>query len=380
MGTEESLRVHALVDSLGAGGAELLLAEFAAAAPSAGIDLSVGYLQDLGGSPGAERLREAGVEPTLVGIPGHLGPAAWRLVREHLASVGPDVLHTHLPASDLAGGVVARTLKIPVVSTIHAMVWGADSDGSLRDRARERLVGLARRRCAARVIAVSDGARRTYLDVGWDTPARVVTVHNGIARPARPGEGAAVREELGLGADDLVVGMLSALRPEKAHDIAFAAIAALAERFPRLRLLVAGDGPDRERVEQGAAPLGERVVMAGYRADVMPVLDAMDVLIHPSRADAFPTTLLEAMAAGVPIVATRIGGIPEIVDDGVSGVLIDPPPTAGALGEALAPLLEDRDLRLSLGGAGQERFARDFGAEAWARRVREVYDSVLDGR
>jgi glycosyltransferase involved in cell wall biosynthesis len=100
------------------------------------------------------------------------------------------------------------------------------------------------------------------------------------------------------------------------------------------------------------------------------------VLLHPTHVDAFPTALLEAMAAGVPIVATAVGGIPEMVESGTGGVLIPSPPQAPALAEALVPLLEDERLRRRIGERGRERFARDFTAEAWATRMRAVYETA----
>jgi glycosyltransferase involved in cell wall biosynthesis len=186
-----------------------------------------------------------------------------------------------------------------------------------------------------------------------------------------------VRAELGLGSEDFVVATLSLLRPEKAHDVTLAAVGQLVERFPTLRLLVVGDGPGRDEVERAAAPLGDRVVLAGYRTDAMETLDAIDVLVNPSRSDAFPTSLLEAMAAGVPVVASAVGGIPEIVDDGITGLLIDAPPRADALADAIARLVDDAELRRRLGAAGEDRFEREFAAAGWAERLRDLYEEVL---
>ena len=236
---QERVRVHHLVDSLTFGGAELLLAELARAAPGARIDLSVSYLLDLADmSPGAARVREAGVEPACVGIPPRLWTSALWRVRRYLGARRPDVVHTHLPNSDLLGGVAASSLAIPAISTIHAIEWG----GAGLDHVKDRLSAVARRRCAARVVAPSEGARRHYLETGWDRPERLVTIHNGVQGAAKPGAGAAFRAEVGLDADHLVVATLSKFRPEKAHDVALEAVALLRERLPRLRLVVVGDG------------------------------------------------------------------------------------------------------------------------------------------
>ena len=231
--------------------------------------------------------------------------------------------------------------------------------------------------CSQQVICVSDAARESYL-AGW--PARrkrVVTVHNGIATPARPGAGAAVRAELGVAPDDPVVSMLTVLREGKGHAAAIEAIGALRERFPGIRLLILGEGPAEEEIRARAEPFGSTVILTGHRNDVMEVLDATDILLHPSRVDAFPTALLEAMAAGVAIVASRVGGIPEIVDDGVQGVLVPAPPRASDVAAALADLLADDAQRRALGAAGRARFDDRFTIEAWMRRLLPVYETAI---
>ena len=139
--------------------------------------------------------------------------------------------------------------------------------------------------------------------------------------------------------------MVTVLRTGKGHEVAAEAVQRLTPEFPNLRLLVLGEGPDRGEVERALANLGARAIMTGHREDVLAVLDAVDVLIHPTRADAFPTALLESMAASVPAIATSVGGIPEIITDGETGLLIDSPPDGRALTESLAVLLRDARAR-----------------------------------
>lgn len=372
MDSAEPLRVHALIDSLSWGGAEMLLGDFAAAAPEAGIELSVGYLSDHDGSPAAPRLRRHGIEPVEVGVRTLLGPTDLRRVRRHVADVRPDLVHTHLSYSDVMGGLAARSLGLPAVSTVHLM----DRPGAARTAAKARLAALVRRRCMRRVITVSEEARRALLSRGGERAERVVCVRNGVVDDARPGAGRAVRAELGLGEDELVVSMLAVLRPGKGHDVAAAAVAALRERHRGLRLVIAGDGPARREVERLVSGLDGAAVVTGHRDDVAALLDATDVLLHPSSMDALPTALIEAMAAGVPVVSTRVGGIPEIVESGREGVLVQPPPTVPRLVGALEPLLCDRGLRARMGAAGRTRFEREFAAPEWAKRLRALYEEV----
>jgi glycosyltransferase involved in cell wall biosynthesis len=297
-----------------------------------------------------------------------------RRVRDHLAAVAPDLLHTHLGYADFLGGLAARSLAVPSVSTIHVMNWGT---GSRREGLKDRAMFFARRHTAAKVITVSEAARRRYLETGWDRPEHVLAVHNGIRAEISPGGGARVRRELGLGEQDLVLAMVAVLRPGKGHDVAAAAVRALREDYPNLKLLVLGDGPDRAEIEAQLEIAGDAVVMTGFREDVLEILGAVDVLVHPSRFDAFPTALLEALATATPVVATAVGGIPEIVSDGESGLLLDPPPSAEKLTAALRRLLDDPDERRRMGERGRLVFDRSFTAKHWLERLMPVYEFAL---
>jgi glycosyltransferase involved in cell wall biosynthesis len=361
------VRVLALIDHFALGGAETLLSRFAAAAPTAGISLQIACLEERDGNPAAAPLYETGPAPINLSLTGPHGVRSLSAVRRHIARLRPQVVHTHLGTSDVLGGLAARSLGIPAVSTIHAAAWPGRLD------LRRRVV----KHCAVRVIAVSEMARREYLRHGWAREEQVVTIHNGIDVLPCPGAGAGVRQELGLGPEHLVLGMVSALRPEKGHEIALDVVRRLRSRIPLVRLLIVGQGALGDELRAKAAPLGDAVVMAGPRDDVMHVFDAIDICLHPSHADAFPTTLMEAMAASVPIVATAVGGIPEIVSDGRTGVLVPAPPRADALVDALDPLLRDPNLRRRLAAAGHLEYERRFTAAPWVRATRGLYDAVL---
>lgn len=364
-----------LIDHLGLGGAELLLAHTARVAPSVQIRMSVAALKHANNDLAERNLQAAGVVPTILAAPERIGPRALREVSAHVRSVDPDIVHTHLGTSDLLGTLAARLLGIPAVCSIHAtMAW---IKSGVRERARAALVARARRHCAAHIVAVSDSARLAYLARGWDTPDRITTIHNGIDVSPAPGSGRSVREELGLEADSFVVGMVSALRHEKGHDLAVAALESLRDEFPHLRLLIVGMGPAHDTIARLARPLGDRVVFAGPRSDVMSVFDAIDVCVHPSRSDAFPTTLLEAMAASVPVVASAVGGIPEIIEAGRQGVLVPAPPRAADLAEAIRGMVRDPERRRELAREGKRRYESRFTAAVSMARTRELYEEVL---
>ena len=370
------LRVQILIDSLTWGGAESLLADLAVAAPFARIALSVAYLKDVDGSPSARRLRAAGVEPVLLGTGRLTDPRSLRRVRRHFAIARPDVVHTHLDTSDVLGGLAARSLGIPAVSTVHLIAPAVSDDPGLRGRAKRGLTVLARGVLDQRVLVVSDAALRAYLVRPGAGLCRVVTVPNGVVPPRTSRSRQEVRAELGIPDAAIVAATVTVLRPGKGHAVALEAVERLRHRHPELVLLVLGDGPSRGEIERLAAPLGRHVILTGHRDDVPELLGASDILLHPTEMDAFPTSLLQAAAAGLPAAATAVGGIPEIIEDGRTGLLLTAP-TADAVERALARLLDDPELRGALGATARERFTTKFSAERWALRLRAVYEQCL---
>jgi glycosyltransferase involved in cell wall biosynthesis len=368
--------MHTLIDSLTWGGAEMLLGDLAIAAPSADIQMSVGYLDDVNGSPALPRLREHGIEPQLLNVKRMADFRSLRRVRAHLRAINPDVVHTHLSTADVLGGLAARSLGIPAVCTIHLIDRAANEPPGARTALRGGVTALGRRIGDSRIIVVSDAAREAYLKRYRERPQRVVTVHNGIAVPAPKRSRAETRAELGIAADASVVAIVAVLREGKGHDIALQAITRMQGHFPGLTLLIVGDGPLRARIEALAAPLGRDVIFTGHRTDVPELLSAVDVLLHPTSMDAFPTVLLEACAASLPVLATRVGGIPEIVLDERNGLLIDTPASAVAIAGGLERLLGDAQLRARMGSAARARFESEFSAERWASRLRDLYDEV----
>jgi sugar transferase (PEP-CTERM/EpsH1 system associated) len=176
----------------------------------------------------------------------------------------------------------------------------------------------------------------------------------------------------------LVLGTVGRLDPVKNHSSLLAAVASLAARFPDLRLTLVGDGPLRASLEAQAASLGltDRITFTGARSDTPDLMRSFDVFALPSINEGISNTILEAMAAGLPVVAGRVGGNPELVVDGVSGRLYDP---AGrkALEQALLPYLTDPALRRAHGKAARDRVVQNFSLDAMIARYQSLYDELL---
>lgn len=370
-------RVLWLIDSLTAGGAESLVAPFARAFAARGNDLRVCCLKSIGGNPFEDELRTLGIPVENLGAKNLRDVRTFRRLLRLLSAERIGLVHAHLTYASIWGALACRIAGLPCVATLHVPPSGAPSRS--RQGLKESLMVRALDRWATRVIAVSGSARAAWVRRGGLDPAKLVVVGNGIEVGAFAGRGAreAMRHELGIGPDAPLVTTVSVLRSGKGVEVLLEALPAVLDAHPRARLLVAGDGPLREPLGARAAALGlggpgDRVIWAGFRRDVPALLAASDLFVLPSLADAYPTALMEAMAAGLPVVATRTGGIPEIVDAPATGRLV-PPGDAAALAREISGLLGRPGERQALGRAARERARERFSTQAWVERLEEVY-------
>jgi len=323
--------------------------------------------------PLARRL-PAGVAVHVLGKRPGLDPAAVvRLVRL-LRRLRPDVVHSRnwgafdaVPAARLAG----------VRAVIHGEHGREAADPEGRDGRRNRV----RRLLAPLVsqwVTVSDDLRRWLVERVGIPAARVVTIHNGVDTTRFvEGDRERAREALGLPPASPVVGTVGRLDPVKDHLGLVDAFRRIRARRPDAVLVIAGDGPLRDALRRAvtAAGLGAAVRLLGERADVPRVLAALDVFVLPSLAEGISNTVLEAMACGLPVVATRVGGNPELVEDGVTGRLVAARQPA-ALSAAVLEYLDDPVLARLHGKAGRQRAVAEFSLERMATRYLALYRRV----
>jgi glycosyltransferase involved in cell wall biosynthesis len=329
-----------VIDSLDGGGAERYVVDLALALNRRGWPVEVACST---GGVRAAALHEAGVPVhELVGrlvkrrVSSRYGAALQRLVRGR----PPAVVHAHLYASAAAALRATTGTSVPLVVTEH-------TEGPWRRRW-ERAVSRRVYREAAHVVAVSSAIRDLLVDRYAVRPDRVeVLLPATTWQPPRP----APRR----GGGDPVVGIVGRLVPEKGVDIFLRAAALVRAVVPSARFLVVGDGPMRPDLEREADSrgLGDRITFTGFRPDATQAIAGLDVLAVPSRSDGSPLVVCEAMAAGVPVVASRVGGLPDLVDDGRSGVLVQPGDVED-LARALVSLLLDPAAAGRLGAGGRE--------------------------
>lgn len=368
------LRVCHVIHGLQPGGAEQLLVEMAKARSSACLDISVLSLMATGDSSVARALRETGVRLESCNLASRWDPRALPRARSVIADLSPNVVHTHLKHADLVGAAAAASLRIPQVSTLHLI---EDTVGGV-GRLKRGMGAAARMHTAGRTIAVSDAQRSWYLSTFRADASRVVTVHNGVGDrpPQSPADRERLRSDLGLRPGDVAAVMVGVMRHGKGHADLLAAARKIPAGSP-LRIVLAGDGPLRCELERSAAATGEtsRVIFAGWCSDVPALLGASEIIVHPTLFDALPTALIEGLAAGIPAVASDVGGVPEIVAPG-TGILVTPGDQRG-LADAMILLGADPAMRSQMGSEARRRFDAEFSVTLWLERLRSIYEQVI---
>jgi glycosyltransferase involved in cell wall biosynthesis len=295
--------------------------------------------------------------------------AAWRLSRI-LKRLAPDVVHAHDPHGvAMAGLALSMSTQLAKPPLVAARRVDFHLRGNSLSRWKYRQVDL--------FICASDAIRRMLIGDGVP-PARAVTVHEGIdiervdAAPA-----ARLHEELWLPHHAPVVGNVAALVPHKGQRHLIESARLVLRHVPDARFVIAGEGELRPSLEHQIKEhrLEKHVLLAGFRPDVLALHKAFDIFVMSSVTEGLGTSLLDAMAAGKPVVATATGGIPEVVVDGETGFLVAPR-DHDAMAAAIVKLLQDESLRKRMGASGRARACEFFSAERMVQETHRVYERV----
>ncbi len=293
-----------------------------------------------------------------------------------------DLVHTHTSKAGILGRVAARLAGVPhIVHTPHGQAFNGYAG-----RLMTSLFVLLERWAATftdRIIGLTDQEIRDNLERRIGDPEQFVNIPSGIDLErfeTSEREAAEVKASLGLLPSARLIGSVGRLEPVKGHEYLLDAFATLAPRFPDLYLALVGDGgllPElRSRAEN--AGLTDRVLFLGWREDVPALLHAFDLFVFPSLSEGMGRALVEAMAAGLPVVATKAASIPEVLAEGEAGYLVEPA-SAASLAAGIETLLLDPELQSRLAKAGRER-ARNYSVEAMLQKIGDVYQDVLGNK
>jgi glycosyltransferase involved in cell wall biosynthesis len=326
-------------------------------------------------------LRGCAIQSTAIDMS---SPLDWREIW-HLSSIlrreRIDIVHCHMAIASFCAAPTARLSGVPtVIETTHGReIWRENKTikGSYWfDRQIGRLID--------RFIAVSDAVSRHLLENKRMPAHKVTVIRNGRDlsqfRPATRRQGAAARAAFGL-TDEPTIVMIARFSVEKGHALLIDALRLIAARWPRLAVVLAGDGPLEEEIKAQCERygLGDNVRFLGYRSDTEKLLAAADVVALPSKVEGLPLVAVEALAAARPLVATAVGGTPEVVVNGETGILV-PPDDPAAFGKALDMLLSEPELRTRLGACGRKLAEKCFDVRTQIRRTVDLYRELSRAR
>jgi sugar transferase (PEP-CTERM/EpsH1 system associated) len=374
------LHVVHVVLSLDCGGLERIVLDLARKSPELGQRVSVICLE----RPGtlAAEVERAGATVICINKPPGRRPETVGKVREVLRQLRPDVVHTHQIGALLYSGPAAHEIRVPlIVHTEH--INQIAKHRTLDKRMKTRLLWWIAGRYAARFFCVSEDIAEEVKLYGSVASHKARVVSNGVDTDRfrfRDGS-AAIRESFGITSGEPVIGTVGRLNEVKCQDVLIRSFARVRDRFRDARLLIVGDGPRRAELEALVASLGLEgaTTFTGYQARPDQFLHAMDIFALTSRAEGLPLAILEAWAAGLPVVSTRVGGIPKVVEHGRTGLLIDPG-DEDALTDALCGLLADPLLTRRLATAGQRRAEADFDTRRMAADYHRNYLELLSSQ
>lgn len=368
--TADRARVVYLAHTFSVGGAEEMVLNLVKHLP-ARFEPMACCMHEAG--PIGEEIRKTGTPVAVLGLrPGWRRPFDLSGIRAYLRETRPQIVHTFLLTASLYGRLAAILEHVPIVIGTEVNIY----------ERKKKHHAIAERLLMAgtdRVIVSAASVRDFYIDQVHADPGKVDVIYNAVdfaqARAVTPRT--EMRAALGLPADAPVAGMIARLTEQKGHRFLFEALAATPE-LAKVHLLVIGGGDLEQALVSRVEALGltARVHFLGPRRDLGDLLGAMDVFVMPSLWEGLPLSLVLAMGAGVPSVATAVAGIPEVIDDYRTGLLV-PASSSPALGAALARLFTDPALRAKIARAGRASVLPRFGVDKYVESVAQLYDQLL---
>ncbi len=368
-----------LIDGLSMGGAERLMVPILKHLSRQDFEPRVGVLQVKEGNPMADAIRALDVPVDYLQIERLRDLSALPRLLSYLRQHHIDLVHTQLEFSNILGNLSAKLLHLPSVCTVHVL---PPSDVKAKTKLHQRAEFLFLRLFCDRIISVSEDARIYHMQMAGFSPQKIQTIYNGIDltefQNHNGRDRAVIRQEFGIPTAAKVLTTVAVLRAPKGIEYMIRAMPGVLAREPDTYYLVVGDGPRREALlkEASKLALNERVIFAGMRKDVADLLAASDVFVLPTLTEALPTVLAEAMALRLPIVASAVGGIPEMISNGKSGYLVKPGNPA-ELSDVCLKLLSSSESRRSMGDEGLKIAHQKFSIETQVDQMRDLYLELL---
>jgi glycosyltransferase involved in cell wall biosynthesis len=372
------VRVLQLTSSLGFYGAEQMIMTLITALDRESFDVRLAAVEKKRVSSTAivVAARAAGFDAVTLPCRGWLDWGAIQELKSLVEDQRIEILHCHEPKSRLYGAIVSRMTGVPLVATHHN--WTGQD---LRTRLVE-LIDAAVLHSCQKVVAVSSSVAESMRRV-LISSSRIEVIPNGIDLSVFKDsqQNSELRASLGIPPGVPVIGAVGRLDIQKAHERLIEAARKLTDAGQDAIYLIVGEGVERPRLESLVRNLGlsDRVLLPGYRSDIKPFLAIMDLFVLPSRREGTPMALLEAMAMRKPVVATAVGGVPDVLTDGIDGIMLPESGVAG-LSDALLRLLRDPALARQIARSGRRRVENEFSSRRMASRYEDMYRRCLIAR
>ncbi len=370
-----ALKVIHLVEDLKIGGAERVIADTVLGLDRKKYDASV-WCVTRGGETATE-LSERGIEVKILGISSYRNPLNTLKLTRLLRAARPDIVHTHGYFASVIGRLAARRAEIPVILThVHSTYW--------EYRKRHLMIERKLSRFTQKIICCSRAVENFVKNTEKITDDKTIVIYNGVdeERFSPFKSPTSIRTELGMDEKAAVVGTVSSLTSHKGHEYFIQATSLVLNTLPSAKFLIVGDGPLRKKLENQAKNLNihPSVIFTGTRKDIPEMLSLMDVFVLPSHTrEGLGIAIIEAMAAEKPVVATDIGGIPEVVNHGETGLLV-PPGDPESLSKAIIELLQNPLRAKTMGEKGRTRVKEKFTTKKMLSEIEHVYQSLTRER
>lgn len=330
----------------------------------------------------ADRLVEEGFE--VVWLENYRMRYFYKKIRDIIRVINSeniDIVQTHLIEANLWGRISALLSRKPLIcKTEHAILPLLLKNGSFRQKG-YLMVNKILDMFSDRIIYVSEGQRK-IINKGKCNPYKQIVIHNGVdeKRFSINKTKKYIQNIYGFSDKDIVIGSVGRLVPHKGHSYIFNAVKEVRNKHENVKILIVGHGPEEERLKElGRALELDPIIFSGERDDIPELMRSMDIYVHPAFHEAFGITIVEAMFSELPVIATNSGGIPEVVIDGETGILV-PPKDSNPIKNALLKLIENPTLAKSMGEKGREVAASKFSGKRYARDMEKLYTSLIEDR
>jgi glycosyltransferase involved in cell wall biosynthesis len=371
---KDKYRILHLISSSGLLGAERVLLELAEHSKRAGLKVTIGVFEN-SQNPNMELAsygKEQGFDVQVFPCNGRFDKETIRMIKDYMNKAGVQTLHSHNYKSNFYARRALSNNNVRWVVTNHGRRFGSKL-------LLYNLLDSLTVRHADRIIAVSEKIARQMRMAGIKGE-KICVIENGVNLNRFAGGIASnsIRESLGIKEKARVIGTVGSLTREKGHMYLLRAAPKVIESFPEVLFLLIGDGRERVKLEKMVCELGisDKVIFAGMRKDIPEILSILEIFVLPSLNEGLPIALLEAQAAQIPTVATYVGAIPNVVEDGVTGILI-PPRDHEAIAKAIIHVLSNKNTALEMAERGFERVRDNFSAERMASKYLSLYRELL---